>query len=476
MGRTLTKQTFFQYITCPSWVYFDANKEEKRTRNDLLMRLQEDGLLRDQQRALLQKETDLYEITSEDPEIGFRETLEAMNGGRSVILSPFLVNGHWVGRPDLLRRVEGRSHLGDFYYVAVDMRRHPLSGIGLQTSKWQACFYADLLGFLQGTRPHQGYLLDRVGNSHTFSLEESEGGYANTVLQIERILAGHRPEHRFSSACKHSPWFDICAEETHHAQDLSLLNRITRAEMMALQGAGFASIERLATADWGMLVSRTPTLSRERLDQLAVQARARKEGKVIVRLPLELPKRKEGALFFDIEQHPVRDLTYLFGVLEETPTGSTYHSFVAQHKEDERTMWEAFQRFWSDRSHLPVFHYGSFEKEMVQRFQRDYGLLSELEGAAERHFVDLLPLLRSAVVLPIPFYSLKDIAALLGFHWRDKEASGAQSVLWCETWLQTGAASDLDRILEYNEDDVRATALLTHWLIDQASAPGEIVL
>ena len=58
----------------------------------------------------------------------------------------------------------------------------------------------------------------------------------------------------------------------------------------------------------------------------------------------------------------------------------------------------------------------------------------------------------------------KDVAKYLGFAWRTADASGMDSVGWYEAWLSTGSVDDLDRIINYNEDDVRATWHVIQWL------------
>ena len=47
----------------------------------------------------------------------------------------------------------------------------------------------------------------------------------------------------------------------------------------------------------------------------------------------------------------------------------------------------------------------------------------------ETKMVDVLTYLREAVIFPIPFYSLKDIAKYLGFKWRVDGASGLDSIM-----------------------------------------------
>jgi predicted RecB family nuclease len=63
---------------------------------------------------------------------------------------------------------------------------------------------------------------------------------------------------------------------------------------------------------------------------------------------------------------------------------------------------------------------------------------------------------------------LKTIAPVAGFHWRDAEASGENSMRWYRDAVgMDGEPVALDqrrRLLVYNEDDVRATKRLREWM------------
>ena len=56
--------------------------------------------------------------------------------------------------------------------------------------------------------------------------------------------------------------------------------------------------------------------------------------------------------------------------------------------------------------------------------------------------------------------SIKTLAKYLGFEWRDTDPSGAESIEWYHRWVEGGDELVKQRILEYNEDDCRATRVL----------------
>jgi len=61
---------------------------------------------------------------------------------------------------------------------------------------------------------------------------------------------------------------------------------------------------------------------------------------------------------------------------------------------------------------------------------------------------------------PTNDHSIKTLAKYLGFNWRDKNPSGAASIEWYGRWIEGKDLAIKKRILDYNEDDCRATRVL----------------
>ena len=87
---------------------------------------------------------------------------------------------------------------------------------------------------------------------------------------------------------------------------------------------------------------------------------------------------------------------------------------------------------------------------------------------------DLEEARKKSVIFPLYFYSIKDIAKskFVNFQWRHTKANGAQSVFWYEQWLEETDCDVLNDIIDYNEDDVRATECFYLWL-KQFAANGQ---
>lgn len=85
---------------------------------------------------------------------------------------------------------------------------------------------------------------------------------------------------------------------------------------------------------------------------------------------------------------------------------------------------------------------------------------------AEQEFVDLLEIIKTHY-FGVSGLGLKSIAQYAGFRWRDADPGGLNSQIWfAEAVHGTNGRRQpaRRRVLEYNEDDVAATAWLRAWL------------
>src|SRR6059036_2085535 len=89
---------------------------------------------------------------------GLEQTIVAMREGAEVIAQATLAGGRWLGRADVLLRVERPSGLGAWSYEALDTKlaRETKAGAILQL-----CLYSELLGEIQGLRPDHMYVVPR---------------------------------------------------------------------------------------------------------------------------------------------------------------------------------------------------------------------------------------------------------------------------------------------------------------------------
>jgi uncharacterized protein len=234
-------------------------------------------------------------------------------------------------------------------------------------------------------------------------------------------------------------------------------------EVLRLEASGIRTIDALAAKSVHDLLRVCPDMNPGRMEILRDQALAIRDNHHIVLRSARFPEAAVE-LYFDIESDPLRDFDYLFGVMSVAKGKETYHPFLAKKPEDEGKAWAEFVGFVESHLDPPIYHDGWFEREVVNRFAAKYGCSDIAKDAFERNMIDIMGVIRETVIFPLTFYSLKDIASYMGFSWRSEDASGANSVLWFESWLKKKDKKTLDKILAYNEDDVRATRVVKEWL------------
>ena len=174
-------------------------------------------------------------------------------------------------------------------------------------------------------------------------------------------------------------------------------------------------------------------------------------------------------LFFDIEDDPTQGFVYLHGFYEQTPRGNRFVHFIAKdnNQQSEKT---AFQKaldylFSFPPEEMSLYYYSGHEKTMYKKLQQMYPeVVSEKEIEelfSSKNSVDLYSdIIYKSVDWPLSSYSLKDVASYLGFRWRDESPLGAESILWYHDYLDSKDEKILQRIINYNEDDCKATMII----------------
>ena len=457
--NNITGSIFFKYVTCPAWVYWDiyGNPEDRKELSDFQKKIIEEGILHENE---VIAKRDFVEVKgSGDLEERAARTLELMKEGKN-IYHGVLIDKNWVGIPDYLEAVKGKSELGDYYYFPYDIK----SSKRLEDAhKMQLTFYAFLLERIQGVLPERGHIINAEEEVLSFEIEEFREKFNLTLAEIELIMDGAKPPPFLTGSCKDSPWFGSCKKEAIACDDVSLIYKITKKEWRKLKDAGVNTVFDLIKADLRELKKKTTGISIGRLEVMMRQAHALNSGKPIM---IEKPNLSQTLTeaFFDIEGDPLRRLEYLFGILMVKDGKQKYHSFIAKKPEEEEKAWNEFLEFAETLNGVPIYHYGSYERQVIARLGARYGITDSVKRILEENLVDLMKVCGKSVVFPVYFYSLKDIAKNLGFKWRSELASGMQSIIWYDQWIEKQDKKALTDVIEYNEDDVKATKHLKDWL------------
>lgn len=295
--------------------------------------------------------------------------------------------------------------------------------------------------------------------------------------------------------CESCAWWEVCRPRMDD-DDISL--RLSKTpldvrELQTLVSLGITTVTELAEADLDSILPEYLPLtahrdrSEQRLRQAVRRARMVARGVYLERVtedPIGVP-RTTVEVDLDIETTE-GDITYLWGVLvtDRAAQQQEFRHFSAFEDLTPETEIDLAARFsrWllqmvDEHPDLLVFHYSDYETVHLRRLaerSRHPDLLAVLE-LIPTHFVDLFLFVRDNFV-GVEGLGLKTVAQQgPDFRWRDDEPGGLASQTWFATAVtdpdpeeRTGART---RVLEYNEDDVRATWAVREWL--GSSPPAE---
>ncbi len=468
---------FYKFFQCPHWIWYDiyGDGQYKRDIPPLLEMIYK-GKMIDADKGLKahkqfeQINPDLFKDLDE----AFLATLELMKQGKN-IYHGVLMSEDWVGMPDFLEArpvpVGQKSVFGDFYYVVYDAQ----NSLDMRDEyKFQLIFYSLILERIQGVRPEQGYIIDSQGNEVGFAVTDYIDQFHLTRIEIEKILNGEKPAPFLKAGCKRTPWYSLCIAETQGCNDVSLIYRISQADQRRLYEIGIKTVDQLATAEPNDLQEKLEDWSFDKIIRFSNQAKV-----LITSQPMIMRKPNFPALryevYFDIESDPLNDIDYLLGFLvKDTATSAKapasqgeYKYCLAKDKEHEPEAWRKFLEYLSELEDFVIYHYAFYERQVFERLVTRYGAPVSLIEKFRENTIDLHTKLVDTAILPVYFYSLKDVGAYLNYKWDDPHAGGAESVLWYKEWLEKGDPAIIKKILRYNEDDVRATMIIKDWLADQ---------
>jgi predicted RecB family nuclease len=460
----LTDEHFYKFFQCPHWIWYDiyADSSKRREVSPLLNIIQR-GKMHDGA-ARIGAHKQFEELKPEqyaDLEEAYLATLNLMRQGKN-IYHGVLMTEDWVGMPDLLEARPGKSSLGDWSYVVYDVQRN----LDLKDDqKFPLVFYSLILEKIQGTRPREAFVIDPEGHERPFLVDDFMGQFNTTREQIEQILAGQKPPPFLKSGCKRTPWYSLCLEGAEGCNDVSLVYRLSQADQRRLYGLSIHTVSELAAADADTLRAQLEDWPYDKIVRLQNQAQVLMAGTPRVLRHADLPTAATE-IYFDIESDPTRDVDYLLGILtRDVASGKvTYESLVAEQPEQEKMIWDQFLDRLATWDDFVVYHYAYYERMVFDRLALRHGASATLTAKFHHHAIDLHAKTIESVVLPLYFYTLKDVAQYIGYRWHNPNAGGAESVVWYDQWLTTKDRTHLNDIIRYNEDDVRATLQLRDWL------------
>jgi uncharacterized protein len=412
-------------------------------------------------------------------------TLQALRGGADLVYGGMLAADGLLASPTLLERSGGG-------YVAGTIRSGSADGEGLDRAVLGLTHAASLLermGF--GTGSRTVFLIDRNGERTNIDLDAPRGiktpessweRYEAALDTVGRIVDGKPTKPALGAQCKLCPWRDACMEEVVRTNDLSLIAELGRSKRDVLQAA-FPTVKALAEADLGPFIVNVgkrveklktvfPGIGVETLKRFQARARllSTPNARPYIKGPVSL-RAAAREVMFDLEDDPLGGIVYLHGFVERLtgrPETARYIPFFADAATEDAER-DTFAKAWGYlRERLAdstIYFYSKYERTKFLDLAARFPSVASVEEVAAAFDSDAMVDLYSDVVRPSTEWpthdlSIKTLAVYLGFSWRDSNPSGASSIEWYRAWLATGDVAIRKRIVEYNEDDTLATAIV----------------
>lgn len=291
----------------------------------------------------------------------------------------------------------------------------------------------------------------------------------------------------------------LASEHPNPDDPVSVLTGRSKKTLEFLTAEGFVTVSdlswlepRLATMPWFAHVTRRIDGARVRLHPDGLPHLPRDE-----RIPV-VP-RADVEIDVDMENS---DVVYLWGTNATVRDGVSapasvrpgyrpFHTLAGGHVDEPGafvTMWNWMHTVIAECDHqnatVRFYCYTDAENtkmhEIASRWL-DFPGMPDHEAidalCATDHWVDLKETVEG-LVWPTDSLSLKEVAPLAGFSWRDEDAGGDNSILWYEIAVTTDDDSQRremsEKLLRYNEDDVLATKVLREWLDDGLNGRGPV--
>jgi uncharacterized protein len=428
----------------------------------------------------------------EDREEQIKQTHEAMTKGVDVIVQGGLSDGHWFGRPDVMRRVMKASALGAWSYEIADTKlaKETKAGTILQLG-----LYSEMLTALQEVRPEYFHVVTpNEAAPQSYKVDDYAAYFrlikakmlAAVYLGDEALATANYPEP--VAHCEICQWFIDCSTRRRADDHLSLVAGISLLQRQELESRAVTTLSALA--DWVPPAGFKPKRgSRDGFERIRHQARLQVESReraVPVYECLDVPPDKglgrlpdptPGDLFVDLEGDPMAPESgggreYLFGVAR---VDGTYESKWAFREREERGAFEWFMDTVADAMRaypqMHVYHYAPYEPSAFKRLMGRYAVRERELDAMLRagRFVDLYAVVRQSMRVGIEKYSVKSLEPLYGFTREVALPNANRSLRAMEYALQMDLVGELepevrDAVEGYNRDDCLSTLALRDWL------------
>lgn len=411
-------------------------------------------------------------VSGQPPERAAEETLRLLREGAAALYQPFFRSrdGRRVGVPDFVYREGGGLVVHDAK-LAVNLGSHPEIGL-------QLAHYARLIEDALGARPARLEITN--GDGEVLPVEDPGDETYDEALRQAAALVADVPEPRVlrtHSVCADCAFYEHCWPQAVAEDRIEILRDVTRSVAVKLHGLGIHAVTRLAAARPEDIRVKGIAGSAE---AIVAEARAHRDRRPVWLGPPQLPPWP--IVWFDLEGDPegeeVDQAIYLWGLAVDDGRGEPATEAITADF-GEQGGQRAWERFVARAGELLErhpdarwVHYSPYEKTWVRHYAATYGAPAGFLERMEEAYFDMLHRgVRRCVRLPLYSYSVKQVAGLAGFRWRNPDSGSVWSIVQYQKARASRDPAERERILrgivDYNADDLLAMRAVWRWMLEQ---------
>jgi predicted RecB family nuclease len=379
-----------------------------------------------------------------------------------------------TGQPDFLVRERDRYVIRDAVIARhINRASHPEVIYSMQLCGW-------LYQHSFGQAPAKLELLG-PGNARKSVFDDTEGGDVLKELRkiVELCELNDNPYSPVGwTKCKGCQFISYCWTNARQQQDVAILPEVNQELALSLRRVGCRSITNLLDAftpdSLAAFQYRPGTEVGDRAPHILTSAKSFRANSHIVRNIPDLPQSSAYGVL-DLEGVPPllgdSERIFLWGLRIVNPDNDLYIQETADVPEADEHAWRQFlQRYAAQKEGLPpmpVLHWHHYERTMIEKYVARCG---DWNGVAEQllaSLVDLLPIFREAVTLPVYSYSLKEVEKYVGFERQILLSGDAAVAKYVEATTLTDRAERtaiLEQIEYYNREDIDSLWAVFLWL------------
>ena len=381
-------------------------------------------------------------------------TIDDLKKGSSLITDISVNFDDAVLSIDAIEKVAGKSKLGSFFYIPIYLNK--VNKIS-KNHKLLLTLSSLILGQMQGKVPEYGkIILGKEFKTSKIAINVFLPQVKATLDEIRKLDLNLELKFSIADRCREC---ELCKADAREKDSLSLLKGMPTKEIIKYNNKGIFTVTQLSYTFRAR--KRSKRMPPRRNSLFTLKALAIREKKIYVFENPQLPEY-QVQIYLDIEGNEQNTFHYLIGLLVVENGLEKRFSFWANNPSEEENILKQFLEICSQYQNFTLFHYGSYEKQYLQRVKKKFSeKYDETIDKILQNAINILSIIYLNIYFPTYSNELKEIAGYLGIQWTDKNASGIQSLVWRARWEMAQNEELKYKLIQYNLEDCLALKIVT---------------